>query len=547
MISDSDIQAYIDLVRSGDVAVCREQLLLCDYVESCFDMEPIWVDKDQLQRYFLLERYFPFQLLSWERFCFALHNCVYREDGQLRWPSLLIYVGRGAGKNGYLAFEDFCLLTPTNGVQQYHIDIFATSEDQARTSFDDVYNVLEDHKTKLERYFDWNKEIITNKKTKSKLRFRTSGFKTKDGGRPGKVDFDEYHAYENWKMVDVATTGLGKKPFPRKTIITTDGDVRDGPLDSLIARSMQILEGGIEDNGLLPFICRLDDEEEVNDKSKWPKANPSLQYFPTLRQELEIEYADYKENPAANASFMTKRMNRPQGNKDIEVASWDDIVATNRSIPDLTGLPCVAGVDYAKTQDFVAAGLLFHWGGCYYWITHTWVCAKSADLTRIKAPLWEWEKAGLLTLVDAPEIDPGIPAAWLESQAQNYNVMVLGIDNFRYTLLRRALNEHGFDTDKGGANNILLMKKVTQMRYAPIITSLFINHKIVWGDNPLMRWYTNNACITTSKDGNMTFEKIEPKSRKTDGFMALVAAICASDELEDGEAIGGFGTFVKTY
>lgn len=72
--------------------------------------------------------------------------CI-QENGQLRFPVLLIYVGRGAGKNGYLGFEDFCLLTPVNGIKHYNIDIFAMSEQQAKTSFNDVYNVLDDNST----------------------------------------------------------------------------------------------------------------------------------------------------------------------------------------------------------------------------------------------------------------------------------------------------------------------------------------------------------------------------------------------------------------
>jgi hypothetical protein len=35
----------------------------------------------------------------------------------------------------------------------------------------------------------------------------------------------------------------------------------------------------------------------------------------------------------------------------------------------------------------------------------------------------------------------------------------------------------------------------------------------------------------TSKSGNLTYGKIEPKSRKTDTFKAFVAAECASDVL----------------
>lgn len=542
-----EIKNYIDLVRSGKIPVCKEQILLCDYIETIFKIENLRVDEVQLKKYLDLQKYFPYKLLDWEKFCFALHNCVYKEDGQLRWPVLFILVGRGAGKNGYLAFEDFCLLTPINGVKYYFIDIFAMSEDQAKTTFEDVYNVLEDNEVKLKNHFYWNKEEITNLKTKSKLKFRTSGFKTKDGGRPGKVDFDEYHAYESMKLVDVATTGLGKKPHPRRTIITTNGDVRDGPLDTLITKSEAILKGEMPDNGTLPFICKLDDEKEIVDKSKWPKANPSLPFFPTLQHELEIEFGDYIQDPIGNASFSTKRMNIPKGNKDVEVTSWENILSTNQEIPDLTGCTCVAGIDYAKTTDFVAAGLLFLYKAKYYWLHHTWICRNSADLGRIKAPLEEWEERGLLTFIDGPEIPPDVPAEWLAMQGQKYNITRLGMDNYRYTLLAKALREVGFDTDKKGANNIKLARPSDEMLISPTITSLFINHNIVWGDSPLMRWYTNNSCMITSKAGNITYGKIEPKSRKTDGFKAFVAAMIASGDLPDSGEIVEVDFGVYTY
>lgn len=528
-----EIQNYIDLVRSGIIEVCQEQVLLVQYVEKCFEEENLFVDEEELNRYLSLQKYFPFELLEWEVFCFTLHNCTYSKPGILRWPDLFILVGRGAGKNGYLAFEDFCLISQYNKVNKYHIDICANSEDQAMTSFNDVYDVLEDNKSKLEKHFYWNKEVIRNKKTGSELRFRTSNAKTKDGGRQGKVDFDEYHQYEDYKTIQVFKTGLGKKKNPRTTIITTNGDVRDGPLDKLIERSKQILNGAIKDNGLLPFMCKLDDEKEVDNPKMWDKPNPSLHKFPHLQQQIQREYIDYKDDPISNSSFMTKRMNIPKGNKDVEVTSWENILATNQEIPNVEGGSCLVGIDYAKTTDFVAAGLLFKYKEKFVWITHSWVCESCNDLGRIKAPLREWEEQGYLTFVPGPEVSPDTPALWLAEKAKKYNLTTLWMDNYRYTLLAKSLREVGFDTDKKGNNNIKLVRPSNEMLIAPVITSAFANHNIIFGDNPLMRWYTNNTCLITSQAGNMTYGKIEPKSRKTDGFKAFVAAMCGSNDLED--------------
>lgn len=523
------IQDYIDYVRSDEAIVCKEQLLLCDLVEKVFREEEVCVDEDQLERYLGLQKHFPYKLLMWEKFCFALHNCAYKKDGQLRFPFLVIMVGRGAGKNGYLAFENFALLTPCNGVKYYDIDMFATSERQAKTTFEDIYNVLEDNKNYFKNYFKWNLECITNIKTGSRLRYHTRAPNSKDGGRPGKVDFDEYHAYTDFKLIEVATGGLGKKGHPRRTIASTQGDVRDGPLDILIEKIMQILEGKLDDNGLLPFVCWLDNPEEVHDKKNWHKANPSLRYFPNLQTEMNMEYTDYVLDPANNSAFMTKRMNRPPKETEYNVTIWDNLVAATEEVPDLTGRSCVAGIDFAKADDFVVAGLLFKDGEKYYWIHHTWVCKKSRDLPRIKFPLQEAEKEGVLTFVDGVEISPDMPIEWLAQMARKYIIESVAIDNFRYALMSESLKKIGFTPEK---KNVKLVRPSDIMKAAVVIGHVFAMQLIKWGESKIMRWYTWNTKAVTDSKGNVTYEKISEKDRKTDGFMAFVAAMTEVEKIK---------------
>lgn len=540
---NSNIKDYIDLVRSKKIPVCNDQLLLCDFVERVFKTEKLFVNESQLEKYMTYQKYFPFDLLPWEKFCFALHNCVYRENGQLRFPVLFILVGRGAGKNGFEAFEDFCLLTPTNGVREYDIDIFAMCEDQAKRSFTDVYNVLDTNENKMKHFFYWNLEYIKNLQTNSVLKFRTSGRNTKDSMRPGKVSFDEYHAYENTKIVDTAVTGLGKKKHPRRTIITTNGDVRDGPLDRLINKSERILRREISDNGMLPFMCHIENKEEIDDKKMWTKANPtlayvgSLEYADTLFAEMEQEYADYLDDPYGNSTFSTKRMNCPQGNKEFEVTSWDNILATNREIPDLVGCPCVLGIDFAEINDFATAGLLFKKNDMYYWISHTWVCKQSRDLPRVKFPIEVAEKRGELTIVDDIQIGGEDIAGWIYKKSKKYNIIHGALDRFRYSVIKKELSLIGFEPEKkqgGQMSGKLTIIKPGNIEFISNSLSLeFARHQIIWGDDSTMRWFTQNAKrVVNGKNGNVSFGKIEPKSRKTDGFMAYVAARCISDKLD---------------
>ncbi len=531
------VEQYLSFIESPEAVVCVEQKQLAAHVRKCFATEDIYIDEEQLETYLGYQKYFPFKLFLWEKFVFALHNCTYwRDTEQPRWPILFCLEGRGAGKNGYLGFESFCYISPGNGIKEYDVDIFASSEDQAKTSFDDVYEVLENNKTKLSKFFEWNKELITCIKTSSRLRFRTSSSKTKDGGRPGAVIFDEYHTYENPKLTNVAITGLGKKKHPRRSIFTTDGDVRDGELDKLKEKAKKILEGSAEDNGMLPFICKLDDISEIHDVNKWAKANPTLahvgecEYADNLLAEMKLEYSDYVMDPISNSAFATKRMNMPQGDKEKEVTDFENLKAASRPFADLQNRACVFATDGASTTDFFAAGFMFLIDGEINWLSHSWICKQSKDLYRIRFPYKASEARGECTIVDGPEIPMELPAEWYLEIVKQYNLKVVAgaVDFYRHTLIGKTLSAVGFvperrenGTIKG---NLKLVRPSDIMMIAPSLCLEFARHKVVFGDNSLMRWYVNNTKKVIDKKGNISFEKIEPKSRKTDGFMAYAAA-----------------------
>ena len=531
------IQDYIDLVEQGKIRTCIEQKQLVAMVKKALQEEDLKVDEVRLEKYMSYQQYFPFSLFPWQTFVFALHCCVFKKDGTPRWSDLFALMGRGAGKNGYLSFEDFCLITPTNGVSYYDIDICANSEEQAKTSFDEIYNILENPKwtKKFKKNFRWNKTEIQNIKTRSKIKYRTNNPKGKDGLRSGKVDFDEPHAYENWENINVFTTGLGKKPHPRRTYVSTNGDVREGPLDQLLEKSKKILEGEIPDNGFLPFICKLDSEEEVHDPDNWEKANPSLPYLPTLKDQMLREYQDYLLDPVINNAFMTKRMNIPQGRKDTEVATWENIKKTNGEVPDLAGKTCVCGIDFAKTTDFISVFLLFKQNEKYYGIHHSWFCTRSNDRHRIKYPLHEAVEKGTLTMVDDVEINPSLIAEWIHEQGMIYDIEKIAIDSFRYSLLSRELANIGFEAKE---KKVKLVRPSDVVLVQPKIHSWFVSNKIIWGDDSLMRWFTRNTKLEPAPNNNFKYGKIEPKSRKTDGFMAFVASVTLEEELPETSDFG---------
>ena len=167
------------------------------------------------------------------------------------------------------------------------------------------------------------------------------------------VYLDEIEEFDSWGNIRVFRTGLGKQKFdmngnarsdPRSLMTSTNGDKRGGPLDKYLNDADEILFNGVFDNGTLFFIYCLDEKEEVHDSKNWIKANPSIDYFKSLKDEIEKEYAEYKKDPVTNSSFMSLRMNLPVEKKEDPVTSWENIQATNQELPPLerTSERCLA-------------------------------------------------------------------------------------------------------------------------------------------------------------------------------------------------------------
>lgn len=546
-----EIQEWIEIVENDrPFKCCEEQKLLVKHIRKCFETEEIYVDIEQLDKYMqLAKRYVPFKLLPWEKFIIALHDCTYWVDSGLpRWPDLFCMIGRGAGKDGMIAIESFCLSSPYNPIQEYDVDICANNEDQAMRPVKDLRgwfeNLPQTTMKKIKKFFHWTKERITCKKTNSTIIGRTNSPKGKDGLRSGIVIFNEIHQYQNYDNIDVFTTGLGKKEHPRRSMYTTNGDTREGPLDDCISDSEDILFRGQDDNGLLPMICRLKDTKQIDDESNWPMANPSYYYMPSLQAEIKKEYHEWKKNPDRLSTFPNKRFNITAGSKESAVVPWKMIQETNKEIPEVKNWSCTVGIDYTKSTDWMSANFHFKNGNQRYDINKVWICSESKDLHRIKAPWKDWVKRGLAEYVEADEIHPSIVANYIQEMGKKYTIEKVAIDNYRYTLLSDALAKVGISKENG---NLVLVKQVDIMKIVPVIEHCFINGYFHWGDNPVLRWATNNTkLIRYGRDqgadkGSYVYAKIEAKSRKTDPFMALVASMIPEQEIKERPKIHKIG------
>jgi phage terminase large subunit-like protein len=568
MICCKEIDEYIKFVEDNPDETDDEiKLLIKNIIKPTLSRDDVFFDEEIFYKAIKYCEKWYYKLFPYQKFTYALFFMYDKNNPDIViFPDILILMARGNGKDGMIMPLANFLQTHYYGVKNYHIDIVATSEEQALNSFNVVYNMLEDNKKTMKKYFYWNKTEVINKITHSILRYNTANAKTKDGKQTGMIIFNELHAYEDYKQLNVYTSGLGKIKHSRTVTITTNGTVRDGPLDEKLALSKEVLNGENNFLGLLPIIFKMKNLKTVDmpmkkflktgnkqdiDITVWCQANPSLRYMPVLMNEIIKDYIKMQKQKSYRIEFYAKRMNLPQQDEEDAVTDWDHILMASyidtdnripRLTPNLNGKCAIIGIDYASLNDFASAGFLFKIDGEYIWRQKTWICSKNKFFNDIKFPFENIGQDGFqdFEVVNTETIEAEQIILWLISEMSKYNIKKWIMDMYRFQLFKSEFEKYGISLEtKDNPYGLVRMLRYPASIYAiiaPRIEIAFADGKINIGDSAIMRWAINNTYVKTRKDGNKTYEKIEPKLRKNDPFMAFVVAM-SGQELLDEEVI----------
>ena len=546
MIICKEIAEYIRYAEEHPAWINRDrELLIKNIVLPTLRRNDVFFDEKTYQNCLKYCEKHYYNLFPFQKFIYAF-AFMYKNDMPL-FPKIFVMMGRGNGKDGFIVPLVNFFQTPLYGIKNYHVEIVANAESQAKDTFKVAYDVTS--LPCMKGKFRTNKELITNVATGSEMKYNSSNAGTKDGKKPGCLVLNEIHAYENYDQINVFESALGKVRHPREFIITTNGYVRGGPLDELLDIFDEILTTGENPLGYFPFICRLDSKEEIDDQEAWHKANPSMEYMPILANQILHDYLEMLKIQSKRPEFVTKRCNLPDSNEEQTVTKWDNILRCcyddiKKKIPrktaDQKNKPAIIAIDYADVRDFASAGVLTEENGEYIWRQHTWICEESPFLDSIKFPvkknmgLSEFED---YEIVRGPTIPKELIVEWVMSRMNEYEVKKITMDTYRFHMFREEFENYGLllESKQNPNGKIRLLRKIGSVCgiIAPEIESLFAEGKINFGASAIMRWYTRNTEVSRDKYGNMSFGKIEPKLRKNDGFMAFVAAMFSKDLIKE--------------
>lgn len=532
---------YVDLIDTGVQPVSDDihklLFIVNKYLFPMIDSGEVYMD------YTLCEavintpaRYFPYSIFEWEAFLVPfMFGFRFTSDDSLVFDEYFMYMARGAGKNGWLSWVIFCLISKINGVPHYDVAVSASSERQAKRSFLDIHEVLTATDPD-KKAFSRTKTEIESVATKSNFQFLSSNGATADGLRLGALYLDEVHAIEDYDMLNVLKSALGKIPDPRMFITTTDGHTRGGILDDYKALGEQVLTGELgfwfppddpRHSRLLPFMHRIDDETEAKTETGWHKANPSLRYNKFLLQQYRKEVVQIDRNAELNIEFFAKRVNSPKEDARFALATRSEIMKTANGLSlheyaDANGLTEVVGsVDYANIRDLASAGVYMfdseneqHYFSQHSFITQTTYASGQINPLVLENGLNDKK----LSIVYEKTITEDQIVSYFMSMAEKYYIRVIFIDQYKSTLLKPKLEQAGFSVVVTPTN----MKVETMV--APILDKGFTQNRIHAGDDSLFRWAVGNV-YKKQLDSGVRFEKIEKHSRKTDPVSCFITAL----------------------
>lgn len=550
---------YLEVIENGTQPVSDEvEQLVNKVLPKALDMMregTIYFDKTAVYQMIAVPATaFPYGLYDWEAFLtIFIAGFRFSDDDTLCYDEYLFYMARGAGKNGYMSWIIFCLISKINGIPHYDVAVSASAERQAKTSFIDIFNVLAETDPE-QRVFRRTKTEIEHRETLSNFQFLSSNGKTADGLRLGALYLDEIHAIDSYDMLNVLKSSLGKVPDARIFITTTDGYTRGSVLDSYKEQGRSVLNGELgihypkddpRHSRVLPFMCCINDLSEAKEETGWYKANPSLRFNKQLLQQYRKEVIQIDRNAELNIEFHVKRVNYPKEDNRFSLATHEELANTKKdnlfNYLERMGDNAVFGcVDYSSTTDLTSVGLIAHdqLHDIYYYEHESFITHESFSSGTINPKVLEAGKESeKLNVVYTKIIDVDEVVNYFVKQSQTFFIEMIFIDQFKSTLLKPALERAGFTVE------VVPIKMVTETMVAPVIDKIFAQHRLFAGNDPLFTWAVNNLQKDITKNG-LRYVKIEPKARKTDPASALIAGLIGMLDHEPESTDGFAGKFI---
>lgn len=374
------------------------------------------------------------------------------------------------------------------------------------------------------------------KLTNSTMKALASKSKTLDGLNLHYCSCDELHAQEDRNLYDVTKQGMKARKQPIFGTITTAGFAREGIYDELYEYARSVAMGTVADAHLLPVLYTLDDRAEWTDPDAWAKANPGLGTIKS-RQQLADDVERAKHDPSCLPSLLVKDFN-VQENASASWLPW--AVLKNETVAEadyLNHTYAIGGCDLSATTDLTCATLLIRRpDDPQFYVLQQYFLPKARveqveHQGRKEAPYRLWAQQGWLTLCDGATVDYNDVTEWFVSMVQERDIRPLWVcyDAALSGYWVPQMTDMGFEMERIRQGPVTWTYPMKRMK------GLFEDHRIVYQNNPILRWCLSNTAAKSSNQRGI--DSIQPEkitaNRRIDGTVSLLNAMTGYYNHED--------------
>jgi len=451
------------------------------------------------------------------------------DDNDLRqYNECLIIEGRKNGKTTETAAIEIDMLV-NDGEGSPQIYNIATQREQAMLGFNAAHKMIRQSpmlskhvkKRASDLYFAHNFGFI---------KALASNTNSLDGLDVHCATIDELAAIKNRDLYDLVKQAMGAREQPLLFTITTNGFVRGSIFDSQYDYAKNILEGKAENKRFLPFIYELDSIDEWDQEDAWEKANPGLDTIKS-RDYLRQMVQKAKDDPSFKPTVLVKDFNM----KQTAESAWlrfEDL--NNEAMFDMSQFGyCIGGFDAADSVDLNAAVAIFQrpndenvYVESMFWIPQSVIdeIDRSGNRReRDNAPYKLWIEQGFMRTCEGNRCDKRIFLEWFREIRDKYDIYTsfIGYDPWHISddLIREFQAEFG-------KNAMIPVRQGTITLSDPMknLAADFKAKRIVYNNNPIMKWCLINTEIKTDINGNIQPVKGLDARKRIDGVAALIDA-----------------------
>lgn len=535
------VRAYLGQITSGEVVVSKKVARVYrKLVDDMGDMECPWEFDERRAEHAVafIERFCkhskgpaggsPFILELWQKaLVAAMFGFIHKIDNTRRFREVALIVARKNGKSTLAAAIGIYLMVAD---QEPGAEIYAaaTKKDQAKIIWLEAKRMVNKSPTLRSKIKPLVAELNSDYND-STFRPLGSDSDTLDGLNVHGALLDEIHAWKSRNLYDVIVDGTSAREQPMIFITSTAGTIREAVYDQKYDEYTNIIKGYDDpnlpqDDRTLPVIYELDSRGEWTQPECWAKANPGLGTIKKLDQ-LEDKVRKAQADPKLVRNLLTKDFDI----RETTSEAWLEFEElNNETVFDIAEQsPCYAigGADLSATTDLTAAVIIYRLKGDnrlyvlqMYWMPEELIEKRVAE---DKIPYDLWREQGLLRACAGNRVEYKDVTAWFVEMQQKHGLYInwVGYDPWGAPYWKDDM-----ESNFGEVLEDVRQGKATLSNPMKELAAELRAKRIVYNNNPILKWCMSNVAIDVDKNLNIQPCKTNNQRRRIDGFAALLDA-----------------------